>query len=56
MQIEGELFGIVNVTGADIGVLASRAGEAMDYSAETVESRSARRRRVWSPAVLVEGA
>ena len=56
MQIGGELFGIVNVTGADMEALAGRAGEPMDYSAESVEARSARRRRIWSPAVVAETA
>jgi hypothetical protein len=54
-QIEGKLYGVLNVTGTDIRALADRSGEPMDYAAEDVDRRSARRRRVWSPAELAEG-
>ena len=56
MQADGKLYGIVNATGAGIEALASREPEPMDYSAETVEARTARRKRVWSPAVMLGSA
>ena len=55
MDIDGELFGVLNVVGADIAPLASRSGQPMDYSDETLADRAGRRRRVWTPAALVEG-
>ena len=56
MQADGELYGIVNATGARIEALANRPPDPMDYSAETVEARTARRKRVWSPAEVLEQA
>ncbi len=54
MDIDGDLFGVLNVVGADIAPLANRPGEPMDYSAETMADRAGRRRRVWTPTMLVE--
>lgn len=54
MAADGALYGIVNATGAGIVELAGRTPDPMDYSAETVEARTARRQRVWSPASVVE--
>jgi hypothetical protein len=54
-QIDGRLYGVLNVTGTDIRTLADKPGEPMDYDAETVDGRSARRQGKWSPAELVEG-
>ena len=54
MDIDGELFGVLNVVGADIALLANRPGAPMDYSAETLADRAGRRRRVWTPTTLVE--
>jgi hypothetical protein len=53
-EIDGELYGVLNVAGTDIRELADKPGEPMDYSAETKGSRAARRQRNWSPAELVE--
>ena len=53
-DIDGELYGVLNVTGTDIRALADKPGEPMDYSAETLAGRSDRRRGVWTPAELVE--
>jgi len=54
MDIDGELFGVLNVVGADIAPLANRPGQPMDYSAESLADRAGRRRRVWTPTTLVE--
>ncbi len=55
-DIDGELFGVLNVVGADIAALANRPGEPMDYDAEALAGRMERRRSVWSPAVVLEEA
>ena len=54
MDIDGDLYGVLNVVGADITELAGRPGQPMDYSAETLDERAQRRRRVWTPAAVVE--
>lgn len=56
MDIEGDLYGVLNVVGADIAPLASQPGQPMDYSAETMTDRAGRRRRVWTPTVVTEAA
>ena len=56
MDIEGELYGVLDVVGADITPLAGRPGRPMDFSAETMADRAGRRRRAWTPAVVVEGS
>ena len=53
-EIEGRLYGVLNVRGADIRELAERAPEPMDYEAETTMGRMTRRQAKWSPAVLEE--
>ena len=47
-----EEFGVLNVVGADIAVLASRDARPVDYEAESVEERRARRRQRWTPTIL----
>ena len=53
-EIDGALYGVLNVVGTDIAALAGRPGEPMDYSAESVDARAARRRLNWSPASVTE--
>ncbi len=53
MDIDGELYGIINAAGAAMGEIAARAGQPMDYGAETLASRTKRRKRIWSPAGVV---
>ncbi len=53
-EIDGQLYGVLNVAGTDIRALAERPSEPMDYDAETVQSRATRRQHVWSPAELTE--
>jgi hypothetical protein len=53
-EIEGALYGVLNVAGTDIRILAARPAEPMDYDAETAVSRASRRHGKWSPAELVE--
>jgi hypothetical protein len=53
-EIDGALYGVLNVAGTDIRDLAERRVEPMDYEAETAASRAARRRARWSPAELAE--
>jgi hypothetical protein len=48
--IEG--FGVLNVVGADIAVLAGRDARSVDYDDESAEARLARRRRRWTPLTL----
>jgi hypothetical protein len=45
-------FGVLNVVGTDIAPLAVRAAIPVDYDAETVESRLARRCARWTPLSL----
>jgi hypothetical protein len=52
--IEGALYGIVNAAGAAIPEFDSRTGEPRDYADETVEAKSGRRKRLWSPARVIE--
>jgi hypothetical protein len=47
-----EDFGVLNVVGADIAVLASRAARPVEYDAETPDERRARRRQRWTPTIL----
>jgi hypothetical protein len=47
-----EDFGVLNVVGADIAVLASRDARPVDYDDETPDERRARRRRRWTPTIL----
>ncbi len=47
-----EDYGVLNVVGADIAVLASRAARPVDYDAETPDERRARRRLRWTPTIL----
>ena len=47
-----EDFGVLNVVGADIAVLASRAARPVDYEGESADQRRARRRQRWTPTIL----
>lgn len=47
-----EHFGVLNVVGADIAVLASRAARPVDYDGESADERRARRRQRWTPTTL----
>jgi hypothetical protein len=45
-------FGVLNVVGADVAVLASRDARPVDYEGESADERRARRRLRWTPTVL----
>ena len=47
-----EDYGVLNVVGADIAVLASRAARPVDYESETPDQRRARRRQRWTPTIV----
>ena len=47
-----ESWGVLNVVGADIAVLASRAARPVDYEGESPDQRRARRRERWTPTSL----
>lgn len=47
-----EDYGVLNVVGADIAVLANRDARPVDYDAETPDQRRARRRERWTPTIL----
>jgi hypothetical protein len=47
-----EDYGVLNVVGADIAVLASRVARPVDYDGETPDQRRARRRQRWTPAIV----
>ncbi len=47
-----EDYGVLNVVGADIAVLASREARPVDYEGETPDQRRARRRQRWTPTIL----
>ena len=51
--IEGRTYGVLNVAGAGIKVLADREAKPVDYSGEDVAARAARRRVRWTPAEIV---
>jgi hypothetical protein len=47
-----EDYGVLNVVGADIAVLATRDARPVDYEGETPDERRARRRQRWTPTIL----
>ena len=47
-----EDYGVLNVVGADIAVLASREARPVDYESESADERRARRRQRWTPTIL----
>jgi hypothetical protein len=51
--IDGRTYGVLNVAGAGIAELARRDAKPVDYSAEDVAARNARRRVRWTPAEIV---
>jgi hypothetical protein len=54
MEIDGRTYGVVNVNTLDDLSPFDRPAERMHYEAETLEARMARRKKVWSPAALVD--
>jgi hypothetical protein len=51
--IEGRTYGVLNVTGARIPELARRDAVPVDYDAENVAARNARRAKRWTPTEIV---
>lgn len=51
--IDGRAYGVLNVAGAGIRELAQREAVPVDYDAEDVASRNARRAKRWTPAEIV---
>jgi hypothetical protein len=51
-QIDGGWYAILNVRGVDLPGFDGRIPEPMVYDGETPETRTARRKARWSPAVL----
>ena len=56
MEEDGRRFGIVNLNSLDARAELTPVPEAMDYSAEDVTGRRARRRARWTPMVGDEGS
>ena len=52
-EIDGRLYGVLNVAGVGIAQLARRDAAPVDYSAEDAPARMARRRARWTPAEIV---
>jgi hypothetical protein len=51
--IDGRTYGVLNVAGAGIEELARRDAKPVNYDAENVAARAARRRARWTPAEIV---
>ena len=47
-----EDYGVLNVVGANIAVLATRAALPVDYEGESADERRTRRRQRWTPTIL----
>ena len=47
-----ENWGVLNVVGADIAVLAGREARPVDYDGETPDERRIRRRQRWTPTIV----
>lgn len=56
MEVEGELFGVLNVAGAGIEAFADRAPDPVVYDDEAPAERAQRRLGRWMPATLVEAS
>jgi hypothetical protein len=55
-RIDGADYAAVNVVGSDIAELAARPAVKVYLDQETRAERDARRRRIWSPAQVIEAA
>lgn len=53
MTIDGRTYGVVNVNTLDDRSPFERPADRMNYENETVETRAARRKNLWSPAEII---
>jgi hypothetical protein len=55
-RLDGADYAAVNAVGSDLGELAGRPAAKVYLDQETRAERDARRRKIWSPAQVIEAA
>ena len=53
-EIDGQLYGVLNVAGTQIKEFDRRTGRPVDYSSEDAATRMARRKQKWTPATITK--